>query len=81
MSCSAFTSSSPQMPVLRVPTAKRTIMPSALPAKNATSTPLTECQDSITISAAVAYRMFHPHFTDDRMRRGPAVVRKAAMAV
>ena len=54
-------------------------MPTVRPAAIDTSMPVTECHDSTTITAAMAYRIFQLHLTVERVRRGPAAVRKDAM--
>ena len=57
---------------------KRNTMPTIRPTANENTTPGTEFQDSTTSRMASIYSMFQLHFTAERMRRGPAMVRKAA---
>ena len=70
----------PQMPVLCVPIAKRAHRPTTRPMQIETMTPVTEFHELMMRSTAPMIRMFQPHLIEERVRRGPAVVRNAAMA-
>ena len=76
---STATRSWPHTPLFCVPTTNRISMPTVRPAAIETSMPVTECHESTTITAAMAYRIFQLHLTVERVRRGPAAVRKDAM--
>ena len=59
---------------------KRISIPSVRPTAKDTNTPDSEFHDNTTNSTATVYRMFHPHLAPERVRRGPATVRNAAIA-